>query len=71
MDDGTKSTPRIFTISEADELGDSIHDLITALKYEKQRSCGILKSADITEKDSSLHERVPHNCIRTRQHFFH
>ena len=27
MDDGTKPTPRIFTISEVDELGYAIHDL--------------------------------------------
>jgi hypothetical protein len=55
-------TPRIFTISEADELGDAIHDLIAALKDEKQRSCIILKSQDNTEKDSSMRcMSVPHS----------
>lgn len=58
MDEGKKSTPRIFTISDADELGDKIHDLIAALKDEKQRSCGILKSHDNTDKDSSIHARI-------------
>jgi len=58
MDDKKNPTPRIFTISEADELGDAIHDLITALKDEKKRSCRILKSPDNTEKDSSMQERT-------------
>jgi hypothetical protein len=66
MDEGKKPTPRIFTISEADELGDAIHDLIAALKYEKQRSCGILKSPDNTERDSSLHERTTQMISRLK-----
>ena len=58
MDEVKKPTPRIFTISEADELGDAIHDLIAALKDEKQRSCRILKSHDNTEKDSSTTQMI-------------
>lgn len=58
MDEGKKPTPRIFTISEADELGNVIHELIAALKDEKQRSCEILKSPANTEIDSSIQERT-------------
>lgn len=58
MDEGKNPTPRIFTISESDELCEEIRDLIVALKDEKQRSCGILKSPDNTEKNSSLQERT-------------
>jgi hypothetical protein len=38
MDKGKKPTRRIFTISEANELCDKIHDLIAALKDENQHS---------------------------------
>ena len=58
MDEGKKLTPRIFTIPEVNELCDEIHDLIAALKDEKQRPCGILKSLDNIKKDSTMQDRT-------------
>ena len=58
MDEGKNPNPRIFTISEAAELSEEIRDLIDALKEEKQRSCGMVRITDNTNRDSSRWERT-------------